>query len=153
MANYFTNQVYAFGTDGALRAFLGDRVGPAGEVDDWAASCNLAQLGDDPDGTSYVEVIFSSTARELDGLVAGLSLRHPELVITHAAVEPANGVAYAQVWAAGTMAGEYVVPNEFITAAESEEEIFDDLLSSVQAYEKDAVAAMTSPQPSSALKG
>lgn len=143
MANIYTNEVYAFGPADALTNLIGDRTGRAGEVSDWVDAASRTPLRQTfPDLKDYVEIGFTASAKELDGLLPGLSERHQDVVVTHSAVDLANGIAYAQVLSGGFVIGECVLDQDAVQSAVDEQSVFDDLNDAIDAYEKDAIRAL-----------
>lgn len=143
MANIYTNEVYAYGPAAVLTDLIGDRTARAGEVSGWVDAASHTVLRQTfPDLQDYVEIVFTASGKELEGLMSGLSERHQDVVITHSAVELANGNAYAQVLSGGFVVGECVLDQDTVQAAADVQAVFDDLNDAIDPYEKDAIRAL-----------
>lgn len=144
MADAYTNQVFAYGPETTLTEFLNDRIGRAGEVSEWVATTSRTSIRHDWDVNPFLEIIFEAGSRDLEELFADLTQRHQDIVITHAAADPANGIAYASVWSGGFVVGEHVMDAADIESYGHRDAVFDALLSAVDAREKDAIRGFQS---------
>lgn len=149
MSNVCTNQIFVSGPQAAVEAFFGDTALHAGKP--WSERNEFGQSGleTDPiletggDGIGSASYVFATPGKPMFDEIEAVANAHPGVVVAAAAVELANGIAQAKVWAMGTERGTYEMSsNEIEECAGPEQdgnEVFDCLYATVAAYEHDAL--------------